>query len=204
MSSPADHDTNQDFNSKYTKSGSIGQKLLEGFFFAVGQSIQDKPIASAIEVGCGEGFSTQRLRGMMPTASLIACDIEMRLVEEARRRNPGIDISQQSIYELPYEDGAFDCVFVMEVLEHLEDPDRALAEVARISKKYLLLTVPREPIWRMLNCCRLKYIGSLGNTPGHLNHWSSGAFSRFVSKRAKVISCRKPLPWTVVLAEVSR
>ena len=198
------HDTDQDFNSKYTKSGSIGQRLLEGFFFAVGESVDGLGLKSAMEVGCGEGFSTRRLRGMLPGAELIACDIEMRLVEEARRRNPGVEISQQSIYELPHADGAFDCVFVMEVLEHLEDPERALAEVARVSGRYLLLTVPREPIWRILNCCRLKYLGALGNTPGHLNHWSAGGFAKFVGSRAKVLACRKALPWTVVLAEVVR
>jgi hypothetical protein len=92
----------------------------------------------------------------------------------------------------------------MEVLEHLEDPERGFAEVCRVSKRWVIATVPREPIWRMLNMARLKYVTSLGNTPGHLNHWSARGFRKFVGHFANVHACRTPLPWTVVLAEVRR
>lgn len=198
-------DTSQDFRSKYTKTNAITRRLLDGFFRAVGESIAGKDIQSALEVGCGEGFSTVKLREMLPAAATLrACDVEQRLVEEARLRNPGIPIEQESIYELPYENASHDAVFVMEVLEHLEDPARGLAEVCRVSKRWVVATVPREPIWRMLNFARLKYVTSLGNTPGHLNHWSSGGFAKFVGKIAEVRQVRKPLPWTVVLAEVRR
>lgn len=198
-------DTSQDFRSKYTKTNALTRRLLDGFFNAVGESIAGKDIGSALEVGCGEGFSTVKLREMLPpAATLRACDIEQRLVEEARLRNPGITIERESIYELPHADASYDVVFVMEVLEHLEDPARGFAEVCRVSKRWVVATVPREPIWRMLNFARLKYVTALGNTPGHLNHWSSGSFQRFVNRVADVRACRKPLPWTVVLAEVRR
>jgi 2-polyprenyl-3-methyl-5-hydroxy-6-metoxy-1,4-benzoquinol methylase len=196
-------DTSQDFRSKYTKTNALTRRLLDGFFNAVGESVKGREINSALEVGCGEGFSTVKLREMLPaSATLRACDIEQRLVEEARLRNPGIQIEQESIYELPHADNSYDIVFVMEVLEHLEDPARGLAEICRVSKRWVVATVPREPIWRMLNLARFKYITGLGNTPGHLNHWSSAGFRKFVGRVADVRACRKPLPWTVILAEV--
>lgn len=198
-------DTSQDFRTKYTQTNALTRRLLDGFFRAVGDSLAGKDIGSALEVGCGEGFSTAKLREMLPAgASLRACDVEQRLVEEARQRNPGIPIERESIYELSHADASFDAVFVMEVLEHLDDPARGLAEVCRVSKRWVIATVPREPIWRMLNFARLKYVTALGNTPGHLNHWSSGGFQKFVGRFADVRACRKPLPWTVVLAEVRR
>jgi 2-polyprenyl-3-methyl-5-hydroxy-6-metoxy-1,4-benzoquinol methylase len=198
-------DTSQDFRTKYTKTNAITRRLLDGFFRAVGESLAGKDIHSALEVGCGEGFSTAKLRDMLPaSASIRACDVEQRLVEEARERNPGITIERESIYELPHADASYDVVFVMEVLEHVEDPARGLAEVCRVSKRWVVATVPREPIWRMLNFARLKYVTALGNTPGHLNHWSSGSFRNFVGRSADVRELRKPLPWTVVLAEVRR
>ena len=87
-----------------------------------------------------------------------------------------------------------------EVLEHLEDPAAGLAEIARVASRTCLVSVPREPIWRMLNVARGAYWSALGNTPGHLNHWSRAAFSAFVGTRLDVVETASPLPWTVVLA----
>jgi ubiquinone/menaquinone biosynthesis C-methylase UbiE len=198
-------DPTKDFRTKYVNQNALTRKLLAGFFGAVNACVSGRAIHSALEVGCGEGFSTMRLREMLPPgAHLRACDVEQHLVDQARQKNPGIPIDRESIYELPHADGSFDAVFVMEVLEHLEDPERGLAEVCRVSKRWVLVTVPHEPIWRMLNLARFRYISALGNTPGHLNHWSSRSFKKFVGRFADVRELRKPLPWTVILAEVRR
>jgi hypothetical protein len=61
--------------------------------------------------------------------------------------------------------------------------------------------VPREPIWRLLNMMRGKYIGSLGNTPGHLQHWSTSEFRKFVAPVFNVVEVRTPLPWTILLMQ---
>jgi 2-polyprenyl-3-methyl-5-hydroxy-6-metoxy-1,4-benzoquinol methylase len=198
-------DTGQDFRSKYTEERGVARKLLDGFFRSVNDCVADTTAQSAIEVGCGEGFSTQRLRKMLsPSASFRASDIETRLVQAARTNNPGMTIEQESIYQLPHATGAFDLVFVLEVLEHLEDPAKGLAEICRISNRWVIASVPREPIWRMLNFARLKYVTALGNTPGHLNHWSSVGFAKFIGRQTAVKRLEQPLPWTVVLAEVRR
>ncbi len=203
----ASGDTDQDFRTKYVKTNFITRRLLGGFFNGIGELLREpglESVRSAFEVGCGEGFSTQKLRDLLPpAASLRASDVEQRLVDEARRNNPAIPIERESIYELPHADDAFDVVFVLEVLEHLDDPARALAEVCRVSKRWVIASVPREPVWRVLNLARLKYVGALGNTPGHINHWSANTFQRFISQKAPVRARRTPLPWTMVLGEVA-
>ena len=205
---PSTGNTDEDFRTKYVKTNVITRRLLAGFFNGIGELLREPGLAdvrSAIEVGCGEGFSTQKLRALLPRdATFRASDVEQRLVDEARARNPGIPIERESIYELPHADKSFDLVFVLEVLEHLDDPAKALAEVCRVSRRWVIASVPREPIWRMLNLARLKYVTALGNTPGHINHWSAGGFQRFISRSATVRSRRTPLPWTMVLAEVRR
>ena len=198
--------TDEDFRTKYVKTNVITRRLLAGFFSGIGDLLKQpglESVRSAMEVGCGEGFSTQKLRDLLPRdCALRASDVEQRLVDEARQNNPGLLIERESIYELPHPDGAFDVVFVLEVLEHLDDPARALAEVCRVSNKWVIASVPRDPIWRVLNLARLKYITALGNTPGHINHWSASGFQQFVERRAPVRARRTPLPWTMVLAEV--
>ena len=95
-------------------------------------------------------------------------------------------------------------MFCLEVLEHLDDPDAALAEICRVSKRWVITSVPREPVWRALNLMRLKYVSGLGNTPGHLNHWSKGRFTRFVGTRLDVRKTLSPFPWTMLVGEVRR
>ena len=85
------------------------------------------------------------------------------------------------------------------MLEHLEDPDGALDVLAALGRPWVIVSVPREPLWRALNLSRLKYVRDLGNTPGHLSHWSRGGFLRFLERRLEVIEVHSPLPWTMVL-----
>jgi hypothetical protein len=84
-------------------------------------------------------------------------------------------------------------------LEHLDDPGAALETVGRLASPWAIVSVPREPLWRTLNLGRLKYVRDLGNTPGHLQHWSRRSFLRFLEARLNVVAVRSPLPWTMAL-----
>jgi SAM-dependent methyltransferase len=202
----------EDFAHKYTEEGQgkIGRKLLDGYFRAVkdlfiASGVAEHANVSAIEIGCGEGFSTQRLRELLPSnVELKASEFVAELVPKAQKLNPGVKIIQESVYETTHPDNSFDLIFLLEVLEHLDYPDKALAELRRILKPdgFLILGVPREPIWCGLNMARGKYWRHLGNTPGHFNHWSTFMLKRHVRKHFGPILKRcVPLPWTIVLAK---
>lgn len=196
----------EDFRGKY-ESGRLGQALLDRYFRSVGELLElvhmrDEP--RAIEIGCGEGLSTMRLNGLLrDRMTLQASEYVPDQVLLARQNNPTIDVMHESIYELTHSPDTFDIVFLLEVLEHLDYPGEALREVARVLKPggYLIAGVPREPLWRVLNMARGKYLRNLGNTPGHLNHWSKRGFSRYMARSfGEVVATRSPVPWTLVLA----
>lgn len=202
----------EDFAHKYTEEGSgkIGGKLIDNYFSSVAEliaasTIEQRANIDAIELGCGEGFSTERLRQALPAhAFLQASEYVSSLVPKAQVRNPKVPITQESVYELQHADNSFDVVFLLEVLEHLDYPDKALAEIARVLKPdgYLILGVPREPLWCMLNMARGKYLAHFGNTPGHLNHWSKHTLRMFMEGHfGPIRQTRSPLPWTLVLAQ---
>jgi 2-polyprenyl-3-methyl-5-hydroxy-6-metoxy-1,4-benzoquinol methylase len=202
----------EDFAHKYTDEGSgrIGGALIDNYFRKVADLIglscvDDTKDAKAIEIGCGEGFSTQRLAKLLPeNVTLEASEYVADLVPKAQENNPGITVTEESVYELQHKDNSYDLVFLLEVLEHLDFPDTGLAELRRITKPggYIVLGVPREPLWCMLNMARLKYLRHLGNTPGHLNHWSTFMIKRYVRKHfGPVVTVRTPLPWTILLAK---
>lgn len=201
----------EDFRHKYTQEGSgkLGRKLLDNYFHSVELLIKQADLLKnkqmrAIELGCGEGYSTQRLAKMLPdTVVLEASEYVDHQIPFAKENNPGLTVTQESVYELKHKDNSFDLVFLLEVLEHLDYPDQALAEIARVTKKdgYLILGVPREPLWRMLNMARGAYIKDLGNTPGHLNHWSRNGLVKYLGRHfGEVTAIESPLPWTLVLA----
>ena len=196
-------ETQYDFRSKYTQANFVSRRLLEGYFHNLATMVAPLEVSSAVELGCGEGFSTSRIRGVLGDhVSFEASDVEERLVAAAREANPGIPIRQESIYALPRPDKSVDLAFVLEVLEHLEDPAAAMREACRVSRQWVLTSVPQEPLWCVMNLARFKYIGHLGNTPGHIQHWSTRGFRRFIGQFAEVREVRTPLPWTMVLARV--
>ncbi len=197
----------EDFRHKY-ETGKIGQALIDGYFKAV-KELTDLAVHSdqkqALEIGCGEGYSTRRLRDMLPShIELQASEYVAGLLPYAAKQNPDIKIFQESVYELEAADNSLDIVYLLEVLEHLDYPDAALSEIKRALKPggHLILGVPREPLWRAINFSRGKYTKSLGNTPGHLNHWSRAAVKQFVAAHiGAVVKTKSPLPWTIILAQ---
>jgi ubiquinone/menaquinone biosynthesis C-methylase UbiE len=203
----------EDFGHKYTEEGQgkIGARLLSNYFDNVERLLQESGIFNnrknlhAIELGCGEGYSTEKLKDMLPgNVELMASEYVQDLVPKARKRNTGTKVIQESVYELKHKDSTFDVVFLLEVLEHLDYPDVALKEINRVLKKdgILVLGVPREPLWRALNMMRGKYLKDFGNTVGHLNHWSARGLQKYVEDNFGVVLSRKnPTPWTIVLAK---
>ena len=107
---------------------------------------------------------------------------------------------EASMSLIPIRDRA-DLVVCCEVLEHLEDPIKALNVLRSITGSHLVLSVPNEPVWRVLNMVRGKYWTDWGNTPGHIQHWSREGFIRFVSMYFQVTEIRSPVPWIMLLCQ---
>lgn len=194
-------DQDREFTGKYEESSRVASMLVDRFYDAVRSLLEPSlsGCASLHEVGCGAGYSTLRLRQWIPEdVEVSASDVTDSLVDKAQARNPDIRVDKRSAYALEFPDKSIDVVVMMEVLEHLDHPDDALAELARVARKYVLISTPREPLWRVLNFARGKYMGDLGNTPGHVNHWSSRGLRKVVSPVFEVEDRRQPVPWTVL------
>lgn len=190
---------------KYGTSNPVARRLMAGFTGELDELVGVTGATEAHEVGCGEGELSIRLarRGLQVRAT----DAFGQVLEEARRRASaaGVEIAFEAtpVEELGPEGHAAELVLCCEVLEHLEDPERALEVLARLARPWLIASVPREPLWRALNLARLSYVSELGNTPGHLNHWSKRGFVRFLRRRFEVVEVRSPLPWTMVLCRAA-
>lgn len=187
---------------KYGSQNPIVRWLMKGFNESLTELLSRAKPQTIHEVGCGEGFLT--LAWKKQGLDAVGSDFSSRVVEIARSNavEQGVcaDIFKAvSIYELQPGVDAADLIVCCEVLEHLENPTEALQTLQNITRDYLILSVPREPVWRILNMLRGKYLSFFGNTPGHIQHWSSHSFIKFASQFFEIVEVRTPLPWTMLL-----
>jgi 2-polyprenyl-3-methyl-5-hydroxy-6-metoxy-1,4-benzoquinol methylase len=190
---------------KYGTRNPIARRLMARFLADLDELAERSGASETHEVGCGEGEVSIRLAGN--GLRVRGTDAFPRVLEEARRRaseaGAEIDFEAVPVEELdPARHGA-ELIVCCEVLEHLPDPELAVAKLAELARPWLIASVPREPLWRALNLARLSYLRELGNTPGHLNHWSRRAFLRLLQSRLEVVEVRSPPPWTMALCRAS-
>jgi 2-polyprenyl-3-methyl-5-hydroxy-6-metoxy-1,4-benzoquinol methylase len=189
---------------KYGSRNLLVRRMMTGFEGDLDELLGLAAPNSLLDVGCGEGVLVQRWAKLLVGARVVGVDLEEASLQDgwSARTAPNLEFRVGHAEHLPFADGEFDLVSAVEVLEHLPDPRHALAEMRRCAQRHLLVSVPREPLWRALNMLRGAYWTALGNTPGHLNHWSRDGFVRLLADHGEVTAVRSPLPWTLVLLRV--
>jgi 2-polyprenyl-3-methyl-5-hydroxy-6-metoxy-1,4-benzoquinol methylase len=189
---------------KYGSSNPVVKRLMAGFESSLGELFELAAPSSVLDVGCGEGVLVHEWAVARPDARMVGIDLEEESIQAgwADRTAPNLEYRVMPAENLPFADSEFELASAIEVLEHVPDPEHTLAEMARCASSNLLVSVPREPLWRMLNMARGAYWGDLGNTPGHLNHWSRRSFVRLLSKHGEVVEVRSPFPWTMLLVRL--
>jgi 2-polyprenyl-3-methyl-5-hydroxy-6-metoxy-1,4-benzoquinol methylase len=186
---------------KYGSRNPIVRRMMSGFFTSVKELLRGIDAQSILELGCGEGHVGSQLQALYPGSRYRGIDIDPKIITEARTRFPNLKFETHSIYDIDSSFSDANLVVALEVFEHLDDPVQGMDAVLLLPFEHLLISVPREPIWRILNVARGKYVVDLGNTPGHVNHWSKLGFTRFLSHfgRLEILAVRSPFPWTMVL-----
>lgn len=184
---------------KYTSKNPIERYLVNGFFDSLAGLLPGKQPENILEVGAGEGEVADFIKNIYPKANYIALDLpDTAIGNEWETRS--IDGLFADMRDLPFPAKSFDLVLAIEVFEHVEQPARCLTELKRVGSGSYICSVPREPIWRAANMARGKYLTSLGNTPGHINHWSTKSFTKFMNNELSVKKVLKPFPWTMISA----
>lgn len=189
---------------KYGSSNPLVRRMMSGFESTLSELMGAAGPSSLLDVGCGEGVLVYRWAKEMPEARIVGIDLEEPSIQAgwAERQAPNLEYRVMRAENLPFAEDEFDVASAIEVLEHVPDPEHTLAEMARCAKRHLVVSVPREPLWRMLNMARGAYLADLGNTPGHLNHWSRRSFVALLSRYGEVVQVRSPFPWTMLLVRL--
>jgi len=186
---------------KYGSKNPVVKRLMAGFERSLDELFAQAAPKSLLDVGCGEAVLTHKWAARIAPGRVVGIDLEDPVIqaEWEKRQAPNLEYRVMKAERMPFADGEFDVAAAIEVLEHVPDPEHTVAEMARVASGHLLVSVPREPLWRGLNMARGAYLRDLGNTPGHVNHWSRGAFLDLANRHGTIEAIRTPFPWTMVL-----
>jgi 2-polyprenyl-3-methyl-5-hydroxy-6-metoxy-1,4-benzoquinol methylase len=186
---------------KYGSTNPVVRRLMASFERELDELFELAAPSSVLDVGCGEGVLVHQWAQRLGGRRVVGIDLEEASIQAgwAERRAPNLEYRVMEAANLPFAANEFDLASAIEVLEHVPDPEHTLAEMARCAERHLLVSVPREPLWRMLNMARGAYWPALGNTPGHLNHWSRASFKKLLAHHGEVVEIRSPFPWTMLL-----
>ena len=188
---------------KYGSKNPVVRRMMAGFTGTLDELFDQAAPTTLLDVGCGEGVLVhewaQKIDGRVVGLDL---DDPLLHAQWETRQAPNLEYRVMKAENLPFADDEFDMATAIEVLEHVPEPEVTLAEMARCAERHLLVSVPREPLWRALNMARGSYLKQLGNSPGHLNHWSKRSFVSLLSAYGDVVEARSPFPWTMLLVRL--
>jgi 2-polyprenyl-3-methyl-5-hydroxy-6-metoxy-1,4-benzoquinol methylase len=186
---------------KYGSTNPVVRRLMDRFEATLDELFTRADPQSLLDIGCGEGVLTHQWAQRLAGRRVVGLDLDDPLLqaEWAKRSAANLEYLVMKAENLPFAENEFDVVSAIEVLEHVPDPRHTVAEMARCAKRHLLVSVPREPLWRGLNMARGAYLKDFGNTPGHLNHWSKRSFIALLREHGEVVEARSPFPWTMLL-----
>jgi ubiquinone/menaquinone biosynthesis C-methylase UbiE len=189
---------------KYGTANPVARRLVARFLGELDRMIDLAAPHALLDVGCGEGIVTARMArrsGARRTVGLDRAGAQLRAHWDARRGD-GMEFVEGDAHALPFADGSFDLACAIEMLMQSPEPQLVLAELRRVARRHVLVSAPREPLWRALNVARGAYLRRLGNSPGNERHFSARGLVALCRAAGEPVAVARPLPWTMVLVRV--
>lgn len=187
--------------AKYQERSRLKRHLIKRFVERFhGLFLRASPVESVLEVGMGEGFLSGYLSERFPSVRFEGIDLDGDGLSRAKVLFPRITTHHGSVYDLDKLGSSFDLIMCCEVLEHLDDPDRALAAICAKRPKHVIFTVPHEPFFMLSNLLRGKNVARFGNDIDHHNHWGQRSFRALLDRRFEVVEQTASYPFLLALA----
>ena len=189
---------------KHNTSNPLFKKLLTKFAEDINKLISNlnlKEASTILDAGCGNGFLMKSLKEKNMNLQFSGLDILEESVKYAKQLNKDCKFIVGSVQAIPLKENSVDLIICSEVIEHLNNPEKALEEIKRTTKKYAIICVPHEPFFTIANLLRLKYPKTFGNYPGHIQRFGRKSLSKLLKKYFTKVSIKNSTFWLIALCE---
>jgi 2-polyprenyl-3-methyl-5-hydroxy-6-metoxy-1,4-benzoquinol methylase len=184
---------------KYATSNPVVQALLRRWMTRL-VLVLGEPQGVMVDVGVGEGLALER---MLPSPRpVVGLEYRFDKVRAAAERYPALAGAVADAGMLPLADASVDVATSIELLEHLTPVEPAVAELARVTRGRLVVSVPWEPWFRLGNLARGKNVKRLGNDPEHVQAFTPRRLRAALGEEFASVRVVRAFPW--LIAEASR
>lgn len=166
----------------------------------VSEIVIDSNSKNILDIGCGEGYVDEFIFSKIDNINILGIDCDPDLLKIAKKRNLKGQYITGNIYNLKGLKNNFEVVLVMEVLEHLQFPLRAISNINN-KFNFVIYTVPNEPWFSILSFFSGSYWKSLGRHPDHVNFWSKNKFKNFLLQVYSNVKIVSSFPWIVAICK---
>ena len=181
--------------AKYQSRNALQRRLIRRFVERLhALFVAANPVERVLEIGCGEGFLSGYLSERFPDKSFTGVDLDPGKLAALGGLFGRIQTYQGSIYDLSFLSGTYDLVVCAEILEHLQQPEVALAQIAALRPRRVIVTVPHEPWFQLSNLVRGKNLTRLGNDPEHVQHWGPRRLRALLEPRYEILHATSSYP----------
>ena len=181
---------------KYKTKNPLKKYVIANFLDEIITKLRECCAKSVLDVGSGEGIASEMIRKNV-TENIDMLDVSIDNLKIAKNYNIKSNIICGSIYNLPFHDNAYDTIMCLEVLEHLEEPEKALKEIKRVSRSYAIISVPYTLIFRIGNLFSLKNLSNFGEAPDHKISFNKGTFERMLQMEFEHVEVTKKHFWLI-------
>jgi ubiquinone/menaquinone biosynthesis C-methylase UbiE len=185
---------------KYTTGNPVVQRLIAGWAARLQAEIAALAPAGSMlaDIGVGEGLALERI--CPPGTMVVGVEYRDDKIRCARDLIDGLQAVVGDAGMLPLRDSSVPLTTCIEVLEHLTDPEPAVAELSRVTHHGCVVSVPWEPWFRLGNLARGKNVKRFGNDPEHLQFFTRRRLHALLSLHFESVRVRPVFPWLVGIA----
>jgi len=124
-----------------------------------------------VDIGCGEGVTLEKIHRLFPERKVVGIDTLPENVDICKRH--GCRAVQGDVNNLPFLSKSIDFVLFMEVIEHLEHPEKAIQEIRRILVPggRLVIVFPNDRVFKIARTLTLRF-REAAYDPGHVRQWT--------------------------------
>ncbi|HEY6632255.1 MAG TPA: methyltransferase domain-containing protein [Rhizobiaceae bacterium] len=199
------HDTTERHVAKYSNPNPLHRLSLNRFHAALASELRALAPRSVLDFGCGEAFTLDELARLgLHVEDYEGVDLRADSLVAAGSRWPGLRFTCADILDPRFDGKRYEVTLALEVMEHLFEPERVLERLVQLTEKALVLSVPHEPWFQLVNLSRGRDLIRLGNHPEHVQHWNSQSFADFLSPYAEVVQVRRSFPFIIATARPRR